>query len=66
MDKTPRFHLDLFWDLYTAQKTQNNLSQQLNSEEVEFAKIKPFGSMRIKPGCEELRTDFPCSDFKIG
>lgn len=52
MDKTPRSHLDPYWDLYTAQQTQNNLSQQLNSEEVEFAKIKPFDNMRMRPGCE--------------
>lgn len=38
------------------------MSQQLNSEEVEFAKIKQFGSMRIRPGCEELGRDFLCSD----
>lgn len=62
MDKTHRPHLDLHWDLYTVQQTQNNLSQQLNSEEVEFAKIKPFGGMRIRPGCEELRRDFLFSD----
>lgn len=42
--------------------TQNNLSQQLNSEEVEFAKIKPFDNMKIRPGCEELRRDFLCSE----
>lgn len=62
MDKTPRCHLDLYWDLYTVQQTQKYLSQQLNSKDVEFAKIKPFGSMRIRPGSEELRRDFLCSE----
>lgn len=62
MNWTPRSHLDLYWDPYTVQQTQNNLSQQLNCEEVEFAKIKQFGSMRIRPGYEELGRDFLCSD----
>lgn len=66
MEKTPGFHLDLHGDLYTAQQTPNNLPQQLDSEGVEFAKIQPFGSMRTRPGCEELRRDFLCSDFKKG